>query len=582
MQPTLILCLHLALLASAAVAAQPPRTWDGRHSIEQIEVTVVYFVPSNGSPLPDWRDRVSYFSRRIEQFHQREYQGQSTLTTKIHDEPFRSSRSTQQLRAGDGNHTFFQTLREVDARLGFARGPRKAFPILLVLSDMNWRELEDFYRLRPAEQGLEFEGQLINDRHFPGAASGGARATYLADRGVGWGLVSADGWRVPYSGTDCVVYHEGVGHTVGLPHPQQGNGSVMSLGQYRGWINESWLDDDQKVHLGWTPPPEPITRDDLFSTFTALPDPLVPEPNESVELNLTWPAAAQLRSARVRFQTELLGPWIDAPKVASGAPPQRVPLSTFDRTTPVSYRVDATLDDGQEVELWGYFQVRTAPNALPLPRDSVGHPVSSRHPPRWEETIDLLELVDVDRQTINGTWKRDGSAIESNKQFGARLELPFEPPAEYQMTYTVRPLDAPNGLILGQRLGGRRFVVLVNYATAPDQLARTAIENVDGMNVGNHTTLSANLLTQGRPSTIVTTVRQDSVTVTCDGREVIHWQGKPEQLSLSDYWRTPRKNAMLIGAYDCRYRFERITLTPITGKARNLTGGSSANDSGEE
>ena len=227
------LCLWMA-----APACSDLKTWDGRHAIDRIEVRVVYFVPSDRTPLADWKERVGYFCRRIEQFHAREFSGQSTLKTQVNPEPFRSGKTTEQLRAGDANFIFFQSMQEVDAALRIGQGERDGFPVLLVLSDINWRPLDDFYRVRPNGGRLEFEGQFINGRHHPGAASGGARATYHAERGVGWGLVSADGWRVPYCGSDCVVYHEGVGHAVGLPHPEPANGSVMSLAQYQGWINE--------------------------------------------------------------------------------------------------------------------------------------------------------------------------------------------------------------------------------------------------------------------------------------------------------------------------------------------------------
>ena len=258
--------LVVALLLTVAGLFPRPllaeiKTWDGKHSIEKIAVTVVYFVPRDREPLPDWKERVSYFCRRIERFHEREFQGQSTMKTAMRPEPFQSARTTDQLRGGDANFIFFQTLREVDEALHFGRDERTAFPILLVLSEINWRPLDDFFRVKPTgDGGWKFEGNYSNGRHFPGAEAGGARATYLANRGVGWGLVSADGWRVPYRGTDCVVYHEGCGHTVGLPHPEPGNNSVMSLGQYHGWISESWLDEAQKKKLGWKPPEQPFDR----------------------------------------------------------------------------------------------------------------------------------------------------------------------------------------------------------------------------------------------------------------------------------------------------------------------------------
>lgn len=364
--------LLFALAKLSAAQPQPLKTWDGKYPIDKIEVTVVYFVAKDRQALPDWRERVDYFCRRIVKFHQREFQEQSTLTTVVHPEPLVSERTTAELQDGDGDFTFFTTLREADRRLNHATGERTAYPILLVLSDSNWRNLEDFYRLR-TDEGREprFEGQLNVGRHFPGAEAGGARATYLADRGVGWGLVSADGWRVPYSGTDCVVYHEGVGHPIGLPHPRDGNNSVMSLGQYVGWISESWLDDDQKERLGWQKPEKPAAKDDLFSTFTAWPSPRIPQPGQPVALQCRWPAEAQLAKLRVRVQTELFGPWVDVGPASPSAPqpaPAEIPLTTFDRPTPVSYRIDAELADGQTVELWGYFQVRAAPDQTPLPR----------------------------------------------------------------------------------------------------------------------------------------------------------------------------------------------------------------------
>ncbi|MCX7423747.1 MAG: hypothetical protein NT013_30005, partial [Planctomycetia bacterium] len=218
-------CLLVSLFLTETADAEL-KTWDGKHAIDRIEVTVVYFLPQGRTPLPDWKERASYYCRRIERFHDREFHGQSVMKTVLQPEPFISARTVEQLRDGDGDFIFFQTLREVDDVLQLAKKERKAYPILLVLSDINWRPLDDFFRVKPTADGkFVFEGNYSNGRHFPGATAGGARATYLADRGMGWGLVSADGWRVPYSGTDCVVYHEGVGHTIGLPHPQPGNGS---------------------------------------------------------------------------------------------------------------------------------------------------------------------------------------------------------------------------------------------------------------------------------------------------------------------------------------------------------------------
>jgi hypothetical protein len=576
--------VFVSVIALAVFAGRPMhvaesaelKTWDGRHDISKIEVTIAYFVPKDRHPLPDWNDRVSYFAKRIEQFHAREFDGQSTLKANVLTKPFKSARTTKQLRDGDANFIFFQTLREVDNELQFGRSKNGTFPILLVLSEINWRPLDDFFRVSPNDGKLQFDGQIIKGRHFPGAKSGGSRATYLADRGVGWGLVSADGWRVPYSGTDCVIYHEGVGHPIGLPHPKPQNDTVMSLAQYRGWLSESSVDESQKKRLGWQQPEEKFDRSgDLFSTFTAAPTPLTPKPNEPVKLQLNWPKDTLVSSIRCRVQTEIEGPWVLTSEFSSPAgetaAPKTISLGSFDRETPVSYRIDATLMNGETIELWGYFQVRKSTSGFLRPRHSAAELVSKAvTKPQPKESIDLLPLVDPEQDAVAGEWQVIDDGLESPKRFGARLEIPFEPPVEYELTIIATPLDEPNGLILGQLMDGHRFLALINH-NVQQETAASALENVNGQNVRNNTTtLMADLLQKDRPSQIIVTVRKESVVVRCDGRTVIDWAGNPEQLSLGEYWETPNKTSLFVGAYDCRYRFSRVSLAPISGTGKPL------------
>lgn len=559
------------LLLSSSFAGT--KTWDGKQDTQAIEVTVVYFVPADRQPLPDWRERVDYFCRRIELFHAREFQNQSVLKANVHTEPFVSRLTTAELRQGDANAIYFRTMEETDRSVEFAKNTSTAFPILLVLSDINWRPLDDFYRLRPQDGTFVFEGNYHRGQHFPGAAAGGARASYLAERGVGWGLVSADGWRVPYRGSDCVIYHEGCGHTVGLPHPEPGNGSVMSLGQYEGWLSESWLDKDQKLRLGWkeeNASPEP--QMELFSRFRAVPEPQVPQPGQQVQLALDWPNDAVVKTLRVRFQTSLDGPWIEVPQTWDEATPKTALLGVFDRATPVSYRIDTAVQGGATAELWGYFQVRQDPDRCPQPLclspdlivagDGSDSPLPIASLP--DKEIDLLQIIQPDACWTAGDWTKPDGQLLSPKRYGARLQLPYSPPDEYRLLLVVEPLDEPNGLILGQRLGGQRFVTLFNYATPNAVLS--AIENVDGRNVGNETTFAGRLFRQNRISQVIVTVRKRAVTMSVDGRTIVHWTGAPDRLSLSEYWTTPDQAALFIGAYDCRYRFHRISLEPLAGE----------------
>ncbi len=184
-------------------------------------------------------------------------------------------------------------------------------------------------------------------------------------KGSAWASSAPTAARVPYSGSDCVVYHEGIGHSIGLPHPEPMDDSVMGTAQYRFWINQTWVTPSQKKALGWIEDENEAARKlsskeptkELFTAFTAIPQPTVPAPNEPVRLRFTWPNEGRLREIKIRVQTDLQGPWHTVPSHADVKPPDALPIGAFDRPTPVSYRVDAVLEDGQSVELWGYFQV---------------------------------------------------------------------------------------------------------------------------------------------------------------------------------------------------------------------------------
>jgi hypothetical protein len=58
-------------------------------------------------------------------------------------------------------------------------------------------------------------------------------------------------------------------------------------------------------------------------------------------------------------------------------------------------------------------------------------------------------------------------------------------------------------------------------------------------------------------------VTAGGVRVDVDGRTRIDWHGDPGSLSLSEYWSTPHADRLFLGAYDCRWRFHRVSLEPL-------------------
>ncbi len=401
-----VLCLA-GLLAAGTAASGSIHTCKGTNDLSRIAVTVVYFLPRDRPPVPDWRDRIDFAMRRVAAFHEREFSGLSVLDVRMPGEPLVSELTADKVREGDATAMFERMAAEARTRAGWPGHRDGAFPVLLMFSDQNHRELDDFTRTRIEDGAAVHEGHIGPDgRHHPGAKSGGSRARMDRSSGGGIALVTADGWRVPYEGSDCVAYHEGLGHTLGLPHPEPANRSVMSTAQYHMPIHRSWIDADQKQKMGWAPPVPPPPSNTLFGAFHASHEPATPLAGDPVRLDLSWPEGARVASIATAIQTDLFGPWHEtAFRPPEGTPPAFVSLGAFSSATPVSWRVRVELADGRREELWGYFQVAD-PASRAFGYDYKFEPAGKRiwrtsGPDLWTE-LDPAGRLKVFRITVRG------------------------------------------------------------------------------------------------------------------------------------------------------------------------------------
>jgi hypothetical protein len=127
------------------------------------------------------------------------------------------------------------------------------------------------------------------------------------------------------------------------------------------------------------------------------------------------------------------------------------------------------------------------------------------------------------------------------------------------MTAVAEPLDQANSLILGQKLAGQPFLVMLQY----NQLS--AIQFVDGKDASPYT---GTVLKQNQVSEIVITVRKDDVKVSVDGVQIIDWQGDAATLTPSTYWTHPTADTVMIGSFNCRYRFHRLSIEKLSDEVK--------------
>jgi hypothetical protein len=181
------------------------------------------------------------------------------------------------------------------------------------------------------------------------------------------------------------------------------------------------------------------------------------------------------------------------------------------------------------------------------------------------EPADLLALVDADQDAVTGFWTREGATILSPKMPFARLQLPYYPPEEYELSVTVTRTDGRDSLNLGLVFGARQGCLVLD-GTAEGGLS--GLDQIGGKWFrGNPTTAKGRIFTTGKPCRIVVGVRRAAFTVEADGRTVLRWD-KPDydKVNLTREWAVWTPRALFVASYDASYRFEEIRVTPLGGE----------------
>jgi len=199
------------------------------------------------------------------------------------------------------------------------------------------------------------------------------------------------------------------------------------------------------------------------------------------------------------------------------------------------------------LSIWAGFRSRTG-NAPPPP-------------PSGPEPVELLALVDVNRDKKEGEWYGNKTMLvgkSPDKSF--YLALPWNPPAEYllKMRVTRRSLPDKCPLVIGLASGDKRFSILVDADT--DSM-HTGISVIDGRKFkGRNDTRKGRILNRGVPMDLTATVRPELIQLESNGTVIYEWRG-----DLSHISRNPREptEPLVVGGRSGSFEFENIVLEPL-------------------
>jgi serine/threonine protein kinase len=171
------------------------------------------------------------------------------------------------------------------------------------------------------------------------------------------------------------------------------------------------------------------------------------------------------------------------------------------------------------------------------------------------QPIDLLRLIDAQRDAASGEWKIEGGALRSPDAPHAMLALPHPPPLAYKLEIEARQVSGSR-LAIGLVRDGQQCPVVLNTASIGDG----ATESTDSEQSRE---LAAKLGFQGgQPRTYTAIVRPEGILVAYENRIELALPAGQSPPATGD-WRTANPETLFIGAHYSEYEFRQITLTPI-------------------
>jgi hypothetical protein len=182
--------------------------------------------------------------------------------------------------------------------------------------------------------------------------------------------------------------------------------------------------------------------------------------------------------------------------------------------------------------------------------------------------VNLMTLIDPAMDSVAGTWKLERGELRGSGAERARIQIPYAPPEEYDLTIVAEQVSGSSNLLFGLSRPGTQWVV--SYDNEINGAYYSGLVLVDGkLPWENPTSKTGRFLKKGTMQTFEFKVRKSGVTTFVDGKQVLSWQDY-SRLTMAQRFQIHDKTAMLFGMYNGEAKLLKATLLPVSGQGKPL------------
>jgi hypothetical protein len=184
--------------------------------------------------------------------------------------------------------------------------------------------------------------------------------------------------------------------------------------------------------------------------------------------------------------------------------------------------------------------------------------------------IDLLKLIDLEKDTVQGKWERTKAGIVTPAtESRSRIQIPVVPSGSYDLEVKFVRVSGHEDVAVCLPAGSGS-VRLIMSAWSDNNFS--GLDLVNGRHGNqNETTVKPGALENGHLYTACIRVAVDKaraeITMTLDGKPYIKWAGPQQALSPDASWGLRNTRCVGLGAASSRVVFQSARLRMLSGKA---------------
>jgi len=177
--------------------------------------------------------------------------------------------------------------------------------------------------------------------------------------------------------------------------------------------------------------------------------------------------------------------------------------------------------------------------------------------------ISLLPMIDPQKDTVTGTWSLKYNELLSDKSAFARIEIPYQPPEEYDFRVVFTRLDGREDVMMMMSSAGTSFAW--QMGSYDNTLFAFIMINGNDALKNPSAVKKANCLENNRRYTSVVLVRKHGVTANLDGQIVSKYNTDFKDMGPQDCWKLKSANVLGLGSRANPTVFHRVDLRGVTG-----------------